>query len=351
VKEKNGKHSSFPVGDRELPLEADIESDMVRDDPFVGERIQVSPVAGGDLLPFRGSTGTISGVIRRFGDPVGYEAVVKGTARVGPCKDFYIGREVLEGVQPPTAASAALRSVLSHWNEQRTYWGPFTDGLELLCFELASATDTAYPISHPWGWQFVVPGNLGDLTVIDCSVSSHDNVWTMSTSVYPTRTNEFSADVPPIPDHWARVFIWEELVASHMVEWGFQWGDALKGIQSRSKATREVLRPLLGAQLEAVLVVRDQMFPGMHDPGPVSVGFSRVRLSPGTVGLTEMPTDRRPYSVVSVSPSATRSLDYLQQVVLHEAIHLAVGSRGGDPHSDIFNALAAKMGLKPEYRD
>jgi hypothetical protein len=347
------RDASHPIGDRELPLEADPETDVLRDDPLLGTKVQVSPIAGGDLLDLRGKSGIVTGVIRRFGDVVGYEVRIKGGFHLGAAKDFYIGRKVLEGVlQPPTAMSASLRSALSHWAVQRTYWGPFTDGLESMCFELASATDAAYPIAHPWGWQFVVLGATQDLTLVDCAATEHDNVWTVSTSVYPTRSAELTADIPAIGDHWARVFIWEELVVSGMVEWGFPWADALKGVRARAEATREVLRPLFDAVLAATLEVREQMFPGMHDVGPVSVGFSRIRLSPGTIGLTEQPTDRRPYSVVSISPRATKTLDYLKQVVLHEAIHLAASSKGGDPHgSDVFNAIAVRMGLKPEYRD
>jgi len=83
----------------------------------------------------------------------------------------------------------------------------------------------------------------------------------------------------------------------------------------------------------------------------VSAGFSRVRLKAGTVGLTEPPTDRRPYTVISVAPSAAKDLQYLRQVVLHECIHVAVSSDSGPPHNDLFNAISERVGLNPEHRD
>ncbi len=344
------KGASYPVGDRELPLEADPQSDVIRDDPMAGTEAEVSPVAGGDMLPYRGKQCVITGVIRRFGYVVGYEVKVGSTLLVGSCKDVYVGRDVLEGVQPPTAMSASLRSVLSHWAEQQTYWGPSTAGLELMCFELASATRSALPVSFPWGWNFVVPDAVGGHTIVDCRAVAHDNVWTVATSVYPTQ-DVGDVQVTALDDHWERVFIWEELIASSMIEAGFPWGDALEGVRARSQATREVLRPLFASTMEASLKARDSLFPGMAAVGDVSVGFSRVRIAPGKVGLTEQPTDRRPYTVVSIAPGATKSLDYLRQVVLHEALHIATLSPGGEPHGKVFHALAERMGLNPQYRD
>jgi len=87
-------------------------------------------------------------------------------------------------------------------------------------------------------------------------------------------------------------------------------------------------------------------------PGALSVAFSDVRLKAATVGLLEPPTDRRPYSVMSISPSAARKgKEYIQQVVLHECIHFTVGSIGGDPHGEEFIALADKLGLESDFRD
>jgi len=85
----------------------------------------------------------------------------------------------------------------------------------------------------------------------------------------------------------------------------------------------------------------------------ISIGCSRVRLTAGSIGLTEPPTDRRPYTVISIGPDAfDKGLQYIQQVVLHECIHIVVANvHEEEPHNELFNQLADKCGLKPEHRD
>jgi hypothetical protein len=343
------KEASHAIGDRDLPLEVD-PADIIREGRELGFPAEVSPVAGGDLTKLKGKKGTVSGLIHRFGVLVGYEVRIGDQAYLGTCKDFYVGRKILEDVQPPTAQSASIRSALSHWDQQRTYWGTSTEGLELLCFELASAVDRAFPITQDSGWEFVIPDRQA-WSVMCCNAIPHDNVWTLGVSVYPTGPTAYEGEVEPINDHWGRVFVWSELIAQGMLEYGFQWEDALKSIQNRAEATRTIVMPLFDKMMTQAKEVASSMYPELTDPGNVSVGVSQIRLSPGTVGLTEPPTDRRPYTVVSISPNALKTLDYLKQVLLHECIHIVVQTRGGEPHNERFHALAERLGLDRKYRD
>lgn len=342
--------ASLNIGDRDLCLEADVGVDVVRDNPLVGGVVEVSPVAGGDLLSQRGETGEITGVIYRLGQLVGYEVKVGETVHHGSAKDFFVYRDVLEDIQPPTPTSAALREGLSHWDQQRTYWHTRTDGLESLCFELASATPTAIPKAFPWGWQFLVPDPMpGRHSVVDCRASLHGNFWTLSVSVYPV---DAPLEEKPlrIQDHWTRTLAWTNTIALAMTTFGFPWKFSARNINARGKASEAILRPMVDGILTKALAEKSSG--DVAEIPPVfSAGFSDVRLKAGTVGLTEPPTDRRPYSVLSISPGAAKDRSYLNQVVLHEVLHMVVASTGGKPHNEEFTRLADALGLEPEHRD
>jgi len=354
------------VGDRENPLEADLGADLCREDPLIGERAEVSPCGGGDLYGKQGQFGPITGVLKRYGRIVGYEVELDKTRYTGTRKDLYVEQCVLEDVQPATPTSVGVREVLSHWNRQRDYWGPMLDGAENLCFELASVTQEvllALPGSDlqeggGGGWKFYVPEPMNMTTTVDCRVAYHDNVWTLMVAVYPIRTpytelrQGGGVVVLGHEDHWERTYRWTEAVATALIQTcGLPWQDALAGMRKRAFVTREFLRPTVGMTLPKVIAAHTKLLGPPKNVTPLSVGISRVRLRPGTVALTEPPTDRRPYTVITLSPNAGKDADYFSQVCLHESIHLVVASRGGEPHNENFQALAKALGLKPEYRD
>lgn len=342
---------SRSIGDREVPLEADRESDVSVSHPLVGGEVEVSPLAAGTLTPLQGKVGKIVGVYSRFGVPVGYRVEVKGGIYNAPAKAFYLDRCVVEDPQPPTATSAALREGLSHWAGQRDYWHTDTSGLESFCFSLASVTPRAAVDTQPWGWGFGVPDPMpGESTVVRCSAFQHGNFWTLSTAVAPER-GTLGMDPPLIEDHWARVFSWTYRVAQGMIPYGFPWQAAAANVAARAQASAKVLRPLMVKTLKEVLEAREDITGQAVSMAPVSAGFSHVRLKAGTVGMTEYPTDRRPYTVVSISPEAAKTMEYLQQVVLHECIHIAVEALYEQPHNDLFEALSDRMGLLPKHRD
>jgi len=326
---------------------------MIREGVLIGKMVEVSPIAGGDLLTKRGKDAKIKGFVRRLGQIVGYEVELDGKLYYGSAKDFFVDRDVLEDIQPPTPTSVSLRETLSHWVGQRTYWETRIDGLEALCFDLASATPRALILPHAGGWKFLVPEpQPGCYTVVDCHAVVHKPYWSMTVLVYPTRL-EGVAEAILIEDHWSRAFSWTHFIASSMVQLGFPWESSLQGLETRIQATQGILRPMVDALLSKVLQVQEKLFgeAPFYPPGSLSVGFSDVRLKAGSVGLVEPPTDRRAYTVMSVSPGAARDREYLTQVVLHECLHMGISSVGGDPHNEKFNQLAEATGLKKEHRD
>ena len=93
------------VGDRELPLEADLEADIDNNHPLVGKSVEVSPASSGTMQKYIGEKATVLGVLRRYGDLVGLQVLLGGTKKFGPLKNFFIDRTYLENIQPPTAGS------------------------------------------------------------------------------------------------------------------------------------------------------------------------------------------------------------------------------------------------------
>ena len=333
--------ASLSIGDRNLPLEADLGEDFDRKHELVGRLVEVSKIAGGDLFDLRGENAEISGVLLRLGRVSGYEVKIKGKTYSGSSKDFFVDRDVLEDIQPPTPTSVAVQEALTHWSGQRDYWHERTDGLENLCFELASATPSAIPLCHPWGWQFLIPDPMPSRhTVVECHSAQHGNFWTLSVMVYP-KDSEVPRDLllssllkqnrARIADHWDRTFTWAELITKGMIEHGYPWGECLKSIQTRKTATSRILSPLVDRALGRALSAVEELRSKPARAGILSVGFSDIRLKAGTTGLTEPPSDRRPYTVMSVSPRAARKPEYLEQVVLHEGCHIAVTSTFSTP--------------------
>ena len=346
---------SLSVGDRNAPLEADLDADVVRDHTMVGKTIEVSSIAGGTLKEHRGKKAQVLGVILRFGQPVGYSVRINdGPDEIGSAKDFYLDRCVVEDAMTPTATSAALREGLSHWNRQRDYWHTESGGLESMAFAVASVTPAAIAQHYEFGWDFAVPDPMkGGYTQARCAAFQNGNYWTASMAVRPIRGG-MQPVVNPIEDHWARTFFWTHAIAKGMTErFGWPWEKEVRSIEARAVATAKVLVPMVNQSLQKCLAARKEITGTSLDlaPGSVSAGFSVVRLKAGTIGLTEPASDRRPYTVVSIAPSAAKDPKYLRQVVLHECAHIAVAANGGPPHNELFEAIAESVGLDPEHQD
>lgn len=337
------------TGDRELPLEMNFQENFT-DHPLVGLKVEVSPIAGGQLQEKRGESGEVLSVSQRLGEVVGYQVRVGDQVAGASLKDVYVRLEVLEDVQPGTPTSLSIQECLEHWSRQRTYWHTRIDGLESLCFSLATATPRAQVESVPGGWRFLVPDPMPDRhTVVDCRAISHDNFWTLNVSVFPKQGAMLQ--VPLIQNHWARVFSWSSQVCDVM-GWG-DWQEAQANLQRRAESSARLLQPMVEVALARAQETALSMGYELDDSpfNAVYAAFSSIRLKPSYIGLCEPPTDRRPYTVLSISPSALKTYHLLRQVVLHECIHIAVASSGGDPHNGKFKALADALGLEKKYQD
>ena len=110
----------------------------------VGLAVEVSPVAGGQLQEKRGKKGTILSVTGRMGEVVGYQVQVGKLVTGASLKDVFVFYEVLEDIQPGTPTSISVREALQHWQIQRTYWHTRMDGVESLCFALATEIGRAH---------------------------------------------------------------------------------------------------------------------------------------------------------------------------------------------------------------
>ncbi len=340
--------SNYSIGDRESPLEANPELDIVRTDPLVDQNCEVSPYAGGTVSSLISKGGKVTGVVRRLGRLVGYEVEIEKKSYVTSIKDLYVNRQILEDVQVMSPMACAIKETLSHWDKQHEYWGPCIDGIEALCFELASLTPIAKIEVNSNGFQFLIPEPMGGRTIVDCFVRIHENYWTMMAAVYSERE---SVPNPPeaLLDHWARTLSWTYEITRQMNQ---DWAEAVRKLEQRAQITAQILRPLMMNSLTRALAKQQELkgdVPHVPSNG-VSIGMSSVRLQPRTVGLTEPPTDRRPYTVMSISPDVViKGKDYLRQVVLHECVHVVVGIRGGPPHNEDFKRLAQAVGLEPKH--
>jgi hypothetical protein len=340
--------ASIPVGDRESPLEADSSSDVIRTGKPVGEKAEVSPYAGGSLVGLAGKLVMITGLIKRLGQIAGFEVKHNNQVHFATLKDLYIGRQVLEDVQVGSSMSLIVREALSHWNCQRDYWGPDTSGVEAFFFELSSVTDRAHIEVHDHGWRVVVPGLLNEIVTIDCFVTVHENYWTMTTQVFPLRVP--APEFTQVKDHWGRTFLWtKEVVSKFKCD---QWGKSLENLEKRMKASALKARNLCEQVLPVVMAARKKMAGEVPVllRGGLTIGISKIRLPPRTLGLTEQPTDRRPYTVISISPDSCKSVEFLKNVITHECIHLVTAVRGGAPHNDEFQQLAETLKLPREHR-
>ena len=341
------------VGDRDLPLEADLEDGILDRHPLVGDIVEVTPVAGGDLLELRGQKGEITGVMLRLGQVVGLRVRVDKKSVTGTMKDFFVGRKVLEDIQPPTPTEKSVRETLVHWGEQRTYWHTRMDGVEALCFELASVTPRALIQESDQGWKFLIPDPMPSRRVaVDCRVALHDKFWTLSVMVY-SENKPLPEQPPLIENHWGRTFYWAFQIGKILQGQGLPWKGALSDLQKRAVYSLRVLTPLMKKELGRSLALKRKLTGTApeYPPGSICIAVSNLRLKPGYAGLTDPPTDRRPYTVISISEAATEDPEYLQQVVLHECIHAVVYSKGGEPHNKEFKTLAKALGLSPKYWD
>lgn len=355
------------IGDIDFPLEID-PSEVIRDHKDVGKRVVVTPYANEVLRDIRGKKGQILGVIIKNGQIAGYEISCEAKKYLAPKKDFFVEKQYVEDVYLDSAKAQHVKQVLSHWKNQHDYYGPSWDGIELFCFELAKATDYVSVESSGWydynsssrrgrdgkDWRYVIPDDRS-FVCVNCHSLLHDHVWTLATTIFSSREifdDKLKLKMVGHPDHWMRVYLWVRETILALTSNVYLYEKPLAEIGVRIRATL-ALNNFSGKILPSIVDAYEKVIGRRPDLADMSIGFSKVRLNPGTIGRHEPPTDEANYSIISVSPLATESRSYLRAVITHELIHYVLRSADhlDSPHDDEFHAIADIVGLKPEHRD
>lgn len=366
------KRDAREIGDYQFQLEADLEQDIRYDHPLVGQRVEISPYACESLKRHRGEPADVVGVILKHGRVVGLKVKIKeGAVFHSPKKDFFIERSMVEDVHIDTAQAEHIRTVMSHFSVQRDYMGPVWDGIELFHFELAKAVTAVgveaagcykYPTSKRPGsdgqdWRLVTQHPTP--VVINCHSLLHDGVWTLNTTIYSSREARRPQIVVQSKDHWQRTMMWTGALARALMTSGY---DHKKTLQNLAKTLqglarrRAVSAKLTAAGFHRVVPKIKKVYRELCGQEPVclpfSVGVSPIRVQPNHIALYEPPSDVMPYGIVTVKPRALKDDIYLKHVVTHELIHHVLATSGDYTiHGDLFNAVAAAMGIPREFRD
>lgn len=360
-----GRGPTREVGDGIVGLEIDHDKDVRRDTDDVGEVAMVTPYASESLTDYRGERGKVVGTIVKHGVTYGYVVDVDGKTLYGSKKDFFVGRWMLEDIHPPTAFELRVRHALRHWSSQRDYYGSSWDGIECFHFELAKAVENVGVESAGWysypsskrkdmdgkDWRLICSGHPGHVAV-NCHSLLHDNAWTLNTTIFSTREID-TAGVKMVGhhDHWVRTLLWTREVAMALQTHGYRYDEALVDLNWRLNQVprmHQIKMKLMPALAEACKSVA-----GVDPPQEyVSIGLSKIRLRPFSVGTHDPMTDERRYSVITVRPDIASDSRMLPIVIAHELIHWAIGRKPSeDPHGEVFQRVAERMGIPPKYRD
>jgi len=353
------------IGDLEFPLEANIPEEVSREHEHIGWKAEVTPYADRFLHSLRGEEVAITGVILKGGQIAGYEVKHNGKTYHGPKKSFFVHHAIVEDIHLDSAQAKHIRSLLSHYQQQRDYHHSSWDGIEALHFELAKSTQVAaieaagwykYPASSRDSmdgrdWRLVIPGFSGAVAV-NCHSIQHDNVWTLATTVFSTRDIHmqqlrFLGDA----DHWSRTLVWTAAVALALQTADYDYTPMLRTLRVRLQMNRVLqgivkkLWPQVEEALHSVFNTQVKMF-------PLSSGVGKIRVEPNHVGRYEHPTDECPYGILTIHPKTWKDKTYLFEVVKHELIHHALASLPGKrkPHDDDFLKMAEALNLPEKYR-
>lgn len=331
---------NYLITDKEVPL----EGEKPARENVVGKTVEISYTCGNRLTKYRGKPAKVLEITEKYGEPHIYTIMVEGKKFQVATKDLYINRKIIEDAAPITASSELLKNSLSHWGEQRDYWTGVNAGLEAICFAVASTSDRFRGEYDPLSsrFQFSIPSNNQyDIARAEFPFYVSGNFWYTSAIVTPDRLED-PVEFEQVYDHWERVF-----------QMGINccpYDSWRSNFEARREATRSTLVPLAATCMKKVVTAYEIVTGERKNPA-YSIGFSKIRLPVNKIGLNDPPTDIRPYAVMSVSPGAAKDFDYLEQVVLHECVHVVVGKIDGKPHNDVFNEVARLVGIEPDNRD
>lgn len=356
------------IGDQESPLEADLEHDVERHHPDVGKRAQVNDNANEALCKHRQDRATITGVIVKHGQVAGYEIDIKGKRFYAPKKDIFVGKQMVEDVHLDSAKAQEVKQALSHFSHQHDYHGPSWDGIELLHFDLAKATDTIGIEAAGWykypsslrsdmdgkDWRLIVPDRQGPV-VVNCHSLLHNSVWSLATTIYSTHNVAFNYNDMRViygnKDHWVRTLVWTMEVAKALAIQGYDYRNVIEEYHRRAHSI-PMLRAMAAQLIPLVAQAAMQVVQKKLPEGGLSIGPSNIRLEPFAIGMHEPRTDTANYSIICINPKALENQQYLHEVIKHELIHYALGSLcNADAHGSDFHDMAELLDLPKKYRD
>lgn len=349
------RSANFLMTDSEFPVGGE-RNRFSRNHSMVGKDVEISYECVGALRPHSGKKAEVVGVYERFGRPVALMVVVEGTRKrtAVSLRDVYLDRKLVRDFSPPNQTSETLKSGLKSWTSQREYWLSSNAGLESMCFDLACVSDSLGFRCLKGGeesrgegitaFEFVLQsGHAGEYSSAVFPFLVSGESWYTSAMVSNGLVGPKTVRILQVEDHWQRVFTMGEKLSPRE-----SWR---RNFVSRRKATETVLVPMAKSFMGQIVPAYESIVGRKVEEPRYSLGFSRIRVPPNSIGLNDPPTDTRPYHVVSISPEAARNPKYLSQVVLHECIHVVVGKIGGDPHNGVFDQVAAMVGLEPKHRD
>lgn len=354
------------IGDWKFPVEVDEKKDLNTDHEHVGKTAVITDHANEFLKPFRGKECQITGVYQKFGNIVAYRAKVNGKTFYAPKKDFYVEQSYLEDIYADSSKAEQIKQVLSHWNTQHDYYGPSWDGIELFHFELAKAVEDVGIESVGWykyqsskrpdmdgrDWRLIVPAK-NDPVSINCHSLLHDDVWTLSTTIFSTREiNTENVEFVGHKDHWQRTLLWTQKVAEVLATDGYEYQDTIKKYRQKRKISN--LLTLLTYKICPKVERAYERVTGetVSERPKISTGISKSQQKPGKVAHQHDTTDIRPYSIISIHPLALKKgIDYVETVIKHELIHYFLGQQSVEGHNKTFVEIGKELGIKEKYLD
>lgn len=280
-----------------------------------------------------------------------------------------VSAELREDVHPQSKLAQHAQMVLKRFGEQHDYPGTEWLGVERLCYELAKVTQgVAVEVptdDQPWydyastereqdgkDWRYVFPDPEGGAVVVNCHSLLHDDVWTLSTTVFSTDEIDLTKlKLAGNLDHWTRAMLWQMQTVKVLAVQGYDYDDALEEMVKRHKLSAN-LGELVAGLLPGIVKAFQNVMGKDPTPRDLSLGVSEAVLLKNKIGEHEGPKDQLPYSIITVHPTAFADPAYLEQVMKHELIHYVLHEECTRyAHGQEFQDIAGEVKLDIEYRD
>lgn len=255
-----------------------------------------------------------------------------------------------------------IKRTLKHWRTQHDYDGPAWCGVELFHYNLAQAVQRVAIEAAGWykypsstrsdkdgkDWRLIMPGDE-ELIAVNCHSLLHDEVWTLSTTIYSTD------DIDPTnlsyighSDHWTRTLLWTREVAKVLATDGYDYTEPIQDLDNRLAwipRLQQIADELKGELFAAV----KQATGGLPQPVILSIGVSDVTVPVGSIASHTRLDEG--YSVITVTKKALEDAELLREVIKHEMIHWILNGHTKQDHGRTFQMVSDMVGLPKEYQD